>query len=288
LAELRGICSGEARRRAIEEWRGGWGVPESFADHPLMDLAWLEQAGRRLSLRDVQRDIALAPRARLIWVAAADPSPAPDDVWRLTPAARAALASVFSGALERFDEHAWQRREHGPHTVPEHLPDARASVELVGSAGERGLLGLASPQRRPPPDWHLPFRGARLRLLGKGHSLGFIDVPLPIGSLYGVIEVPNAQAVAHGDVVLKNEAWRAAAAVVEAGALALAQAQVDEWIAGRYEADDRGRVATWMIDLERGAWPSIASALAAWQATLGPDHPLRVDSGVASFARSEF
>jgi hypothetical protein len=31
-----------------------------------------------------------------------------------------------------------------------------------------------------------------------------------------------------------------------------------------------------MIDLERGAWPGVAAALASWQATLEPEHPLRV------------
>jgi hypothetical protein len=32
-----------------------------------------------------------------------------------------------------------------------------------------------------------------------------------------------------------------------------------------------------MIDLEQGGWSSFAAALAGWQATLGPEHPLRVD-----------
>ena len=281
------ILPAPARRRAIEAWRGPWGVPDAWADptardrdicdHPLMDLAWFERGKRRFSLRDIQREIALSS-GRLCWITALDRQSAPAEVWRLTPPERAILASVFPGMLERFDERAWQRREIGPYTVPERLSEARASVTLLGDAGEHGVLALA-PRRSPgsPESWaRLPSRGARLRLLGNGHDLGWLDVPLPIGSLYGVIEVPNARAVAHGDVALKNEAWRAAAAVVEAGALALAQAQLDEWIAGRHEADDHTRVSTWMIDLERGAWPSVAAALANWQATLEPEHPLRV------------
>lgn len=284
LAELRNISS-EARRRVVDNWGGSWGVPEAWhdpaarergvCDHPLMDLAWLERSGRRLSLRDVQREIALAPRGRLVWVPAADPGAAPTEVWRLSPTARAILASIFAGALERFDERAWQRREVGPYVVPERLPEARASVTLVGGAGERLLLGLA-PRQLPQPWQHLPSRGARVRVYGNGHDLGWMDVPLPIGAFYGVIEVPNARAVAHGDVALKDEAWRAAAAVIEAGALALAQMQLDEWIAGRHEPHDRARVSTWMIELERGAWPSIAAGLASWQATLEPEHALRV------------
>jgi hypothetical protein len=279
-----GLVSAAACRRAIAAWRGSWGVPEAWADpaatdrgtcdHPLMELAWLEHGDRRLSLRDVQREVAVAG-GRLCWTRVREPDPAPPEVWRLTPAERAILAAVFPGALERFDEQAWQRREVGPHVVPEGLPEARASVQLLGSAGERGVLGLA-PLELPHPWPRLPGRGARLRLLGNGHELGWMDVPLPIGAFYGVIEVPGARAVAHGDVVLKDDAWRAAAAVVEAGALALAQAQLDAWIAGRHELDDRRRVETWMLDLESGPWSSVAAALANWQATLEPEHPLRI------------
>lgn len=285
LAELRNI-SIEARRHAIERWRGDWGVPaawvdppgpdRSLCDHPLMDLAWLEHGGRTLSLRDVQRAIALAPGGVLRWLAPSDPELAPPEVWRLAPPVRAVLAAVFGGALERFDPRAFARSEVGPHTVPARLPEARMSLPLSGSAGEQGLLGLAGRQGPPSPWSRLAARGARLRLLGNGHELGWMDVPLPIGSFYGVIEVPHARAVAHADIVRKDDAWRAAAAVVEAGALALARAQLEDWIAGRYEADDRSRIARWMIDLEHGSWPSFASALASWQATLAPEHPLRV------------
>jgi hypothetical protein len=242
-----------------------------------MDLAWLVQDGRALSLRDVQRHIALAPDGVLRWLAPSDTVSAPPEVWRLTPPVRAVLASVFPGALERFDHHAWQRRELGPHTVPERLPEARASVALAGAAGEHGLLGLAPRELLASPWPRLPARGARLRLLASGHELGWMDVPLPIGRFYGVIDVPNARGVAHGDVACKDEAWRAAAAVVEAGALALAQLQLDDWIAGRHDADDRSRLGTWMIDLEQGGWPSLAAALASWQATLGPEHPLCIE-----------
>lgn len=285
LAELRSIPF-EARRHAAERWRGSWGVPAAWVDpsardrglcdHPLMDLAWLERRGQTLSLRDVQRELALAPGGVLRWLAPSDTDPAPPEVWRLTPPVRAVLAAMFPGALERFDHHAWQRRELGPHTVPERLPEARASLALVGAAGEHGLLGLAPRENLPSPWPRLPARGARLRLLGNGHELGWMDVPLPLGSFYGVIEVPNARGVAHADVACKDEAWRVAAAVVEAGALALAGAQLEAWIAGRHEADDRSRVARWMIDLEQGGWPSFAAALASWQATLGLEHPLRV------------
>lgn len=290
LAELRSIPI-ESRRHAIEDWRelggrGSWGVPAAWVepsarergscDHPLMDLAWLERAGRTLSLRDVQRDVALAPGGVLRWLAPGDTEPAPPEVWRLTPPARAVLAAVFPDALERFDHRAWQRSEPGPHLVPERLPEARSSLALTGDAGEHGLLGLAPREPLASPWSRLPSRGARLRLLGNGHDLGWMDVPLPTGSFYGVIEVPNARAVAHGDVARKDEAWRLAAAVVEAGALALAQAQLGDWIAGRHDADDRSRVARWLVDLESGGWPSVAAALASWQATLDPEHPLRV------------
>jgi hypothetical protein len=89
--------------------------------------------------------------------------------------------------------------------------------------------------------------------------------------------VPNARAVTHGAAVLKDEAWRAAAAVIEAGALALAQAQLEDWAAGRHDPEDRSRVVRWMIDLEQGGWPSFAAALSNWQTTLDARHPLRVD-----------
>jgi hypothetical protein len=285
LAELHTIPA-ESRRHAVERWRGSWGVPAAWADpsagdrgscdHPLMALAWLERHGQALSLRDVQRELALAAGGVLRWLAPSDTDPAPPEVWRLTPPVRAVLAAVFPGAIERFDPRAWQRRELGMHTVPERLPEARCSVPLAGAAGEHGLLGLAPREKLPSPWSRLPGRGARLRMLGNGHELGWMDVPLPIGSFYGVIEVPNARAVAHGDVARKDDAWRAAAAVVEAGALALARTQLDDWIAGRHEADDRSRVARWMLDLEQGSWPSFAAALASWQAALGPEHPLRV------------
>jgi hypothetical protein len=276
LAELRTIST-QARRHAVERWRGSWGVPADLGEHPLMDLAWLERRGRMLSLRDVQREVALAAGGVLRWLAPSDTDPAPPDIWRLTPTVRAVLAEVFPGALERFDHRAWQRRELGPHTVPERLPEARSSLALVGSAGEHGVLGLASREKDQSQWPRLPSRGARLRLLGNGHELGWMDIPLPIGSFFGVIEVPNARGVAHGDVACKDEAWRAAVALVEAGALALTRALLDEWIAGSHAADDRSRVARWMIDLEQGGWSSFAAALAGWQATLGPEHPLRVD-----------
>jgi hypothetical protein len=286
LAQLHGIPIA-ARRLATERWRGGWGVPEAWADssrrglcdHPLMGLAWLEQHGRSLSLRDVAREVAQAPGGVLHWLSPLDPAPpeTQPQLWRLTPAVRSVLAAVFPGSLERFDHHAWQRRGHGPHTVPERLPEARRTIVLNGATGERGLLGLA-PRELPSPWPRMPPRGARLRLLGNGHELGWMDVPLPIGSFYGVIEVPNARAVTHGAVVLKDEAWRAAAAVIEAGALALAQAQLDDWAAGRYDPEDRSRVARWMIDLEHGGWPSFAAALSNWQTTLETRHPLRVVS----------
>jgi hypothetical protein len=285
LGELRNI-SIESRRRALERWRGSWGVPAAWVDppahdrgpcdHPLMDLAWLERGGQTLSLRDVQREVALAAGGVLRWLAPSDTDPAPSEVWRLTPSMRAVLAAVFPGALERFDHRAWQRRELGPHTVPESLPEARLSLALAGAAGEHGVLGLAPRQNLTSPWPRLPARGARLRLLGSGHELGWMDVSLPVGSFYGVIEVPHASAVAHGDVARKDEAWRAAAAVVEAGALALARTQLEDWIASRHEPDDRSRVDRWMIDLEHGGWPTFAAALASWQATLGPEHPLRV------------
>jgi hypothetical protein len=283
LAQLHGIPIA-SRRAAVERWRGAWGVPEAWAerergpcDHPLMGLAWLPQHGRSLSLRDVQRQIALAPGGVLHWLSPSETEPAPPEVWRLTPAVRAVLAAVFPGAIERFDQHAWQRRRNGPHTVPERLPEARATISLTGAMGEHGLLGLA-PRELPSPWPRMPSRGARLRLLGNGHELGWMDVPLPIGSFYGVIEVPNARTVTYGDEALKDEAWRAAAAVVEAGALALARAQLDDWEAGRHAPDDRSRVLRWMIDLEHGAWPSFTAALANWQATLDTRHPLRVET----------
>ncbi len=278
LAELRSLPIA-ARRLAAERWDGSWGVPDAWSDpsarergpcdHPLMALAWLERRGRWLSLRDVQREIALAPGGVLHWLAPFDTDPAPSEIWRLSPSARAVLAAVFPDALERFDCRAWRRREVGPHRVPDHLPEARSSVALTGAAGERGLLGLSPRERR---------RGARLRLLGNGHELGWMDVPLPIGAFYGVIEVPAACAVPHGDVALKDEAWRAAAALVEAGALALAQAQLDDWVAGHHAADDRSCLARWRIDLEHGGWSSFAAAIESWQASLGPQHPLRIES----------
>jgi hypothetical protein len=285
LAELHRIPIA-ARQHAVERWPGSWGVPEAWldpskrdrgpCDHPLMNLAWLERGGHTLSLRDVQREIALAPDGVLRWLGPTAADPAPPEVWRLTPPMRAVLDAVFPGALEPFDPRAWQRRELGMHRVPERLPEARSSLALAGAAGEHGLLGLAFRDALPS-SWPRPAcRGARLRLLGNGHELGWMDVPLPIGGFYGVIEVPNAIAVAHGDVARKDEAWRAAAAVVEAGALALVRAQLDDWIAGRHDADDRSRVARWMIDLEHGGWPSFAAALESWHAALDPEHPLRV------------
>jgi hypothetical protein len=286
LAELRTIPIA-SRQLAVQRWRGSWGVPEAWiepsarergpCDHPLMDLVWLERSGRWLSLRDVQREVALAPGGVLQWLAPFEPDAAPrEQVWRLTPSVRAVLAAVFPNALERFDHRAWLRREHGPHTVPERLSETRTSIALAGAAGEHGLLGLA-PRELPSPWPRMPSRGARLRLLGNGHELGWTYIPLPIGTFYGVIEVPAARAVAHGDVALKDAAWRAAAAVVEAGALALAQTKLDGWVSGWHEPDDPARVARWMIDLEHGGWPSFAAALASWQATLGPQHPLRVE-----------
>jgi hypothetical protein len=278
LAELRTIPIA-ARRLAVDRWVGSWGVPDAWSDpsarerglcdHPLMALAWLERRGRWLSLRDVQREIALAPGGVLHWLPPFDAEAASPEVWRLAPSARAVLAAVFPDALERFDHRVWQRREVGPHSVPERLPEARSSVALTGAAGEHGLLGLAPRELR---------RGARLRLLANGHELGCMDVPLPIGAFYGVIEVPAARAVAHGDVALKDEAWRAAAALVEAGALTLAHAQPEDWVAGRHDADDRSRLARWMIDLEHGGWRSFAAAIESWQASLGPQHPLRIES----------
>jgi hypothetical protein len=184
---------------------------------------------------------------------------------------------VFHGSLAPFDHHAWRRRLPGPQRVPAQLADARLSTALRGEAGERGILALANTAQ--PREWplRLASRGARVLLLARGHLLGHIDVSLPIGSFFGVIEVPEARAGPHGDVVLKDQAWRAAVAVIEAAALRVAGELLDAWQAGAHEADDVERVRDWLIDLERGAWPSFAAALRDWQSKLAADHPLRVN-----------
>lgn len=273
-----------ARREAVATWPGPWGVPDEWLDpqsrergvprHPVADLACVPRLGGHASLRDIQRE--LMDGEPLVWVEPFQTEPAPPEVWRLGPGLRTIIADVFHGSLAPFDHHAWRRRLPGAHTIPAQLPDARVSTTLQGEAGERGILALAAAAQ--VRGWsRLPRRGARLQLLARGHALGWMDVPLPIGSFFGVIEVPQARAVSHGDVAVKDQAWRAAAAVVEAGAMRLAGELLDAWTTGQHQAHDVERVRDWLLDLEHGSWPSFAAALFDWQAKLAIDHPLRVN-----------
>jgi hypothetical protein len=293
----------EVRARALASWAGGWGVPPAWVDpppderaacdHPVMNLAWLERHGGRssglpastalpmpvaghVSLRDIRRELASA--GALAWVERGLPFDAelPAEVWRLDARERAIIADVFHGALDRYDLHAAARAEPGTHTPPSRLENARRSVELIGLHDERGILGL--PAGEVPVPWSRPpGRGARVLVLQRGHDLGWMDVPLPVGPFYGVLEIPEARALPHADAIAKDEAWRAAAAVVAAGAKKLARAQLDAWIAGEHGPDDPARVSDWSIELERGGWPELAAAWHGWQAGLAADHPLRVD-----------
>jgi hypothetical protein len=116
-------------------------------------------------------------------------------------------------------------------------------------------------------------------VLGRGHALGYVDLPLPTGSFVGVIEVPHARAVAHADAVLRDGAWTAVAELVEAGARTLVHTLLEQWASGHIEPDDASWLRDWLLDLERGRWPDIAHALTRWQAELDVGHPLHAGEG---------
>src|SRR5690606_15967906 len=295
----------QARTLAIASWRGEWGVPPDWtwppeggttAKHPLARIGWLPQADRFVSFAELRAAHQAGP---LRWIDRGDPLTLelPADVWRLDADERRQIASLLPAALAPFDRHAWSRRHPGAKIPPATLDGAHNSLRFDGPAGERGILAV--PEREVPREWSQPTRrGARLRLLVGGHELGWIDVPLPTGPFYGVIEVPNARALPHTDVAAKDYAWRAAAVVIEAAALTLARAELQAWIIDcRHPRDgmvlptdatrpavaagmpeirlDLARARAWLDDLERGGWPEFAAELYAWHRSLPPDHPLR-------------
>jgi hypothetical protein len=281
LAELEQIPAIE-RDLAIARWTGAWGVPTDWsspadegasADHPLAELAWLEQGERMLCFRDLR---AAAERGQFFWIDRDDPlaEEVPAEVWRLDAEERRHIETLLPSALQPFDCHAWSRSDPGDEALPTTLAGAAHSLHFHGHAGEHGLLGLPEHEL-PPGHFHATRRGARLRVFVGGHTLGCMDVPLPIGPFYGVIELPNARALPHTDCVAKDQTWRAAAAVVEAAALELARTQIAAWKQQCEQPHELARAREWILDLERGAWPQLATELASWTASLPTDHPLR-------------
>lgn len=277
------------RSEAIAAWSGGWGVPRRWehpprrergiCDHPLMDLAWLERGGGHVSLRELQRE--LASRSPIAWLGRGAPEvpnhPFPAEVWRLDPRERRIIEQVFARPLEPFDLHEWARNElPGQAQLPSELPGARSSTTIEGTHGVRGILAL--PEHDPPPQWQRPRRrSARLRVLSRGHELGWLDVELPIGPFYGVIELPDVGFVAHIDGVLKDQRYRQASKLVECAAHELATRQLQAWSIGKSARHDRARVRDWTFDLERGRWPRFAASWREWQSELGRRHPLFIE-----------
>lgn len=281
LAELTHI-PGPEQTHAIAVWRGDWGVPSQWtgldgraaAPHPLDQVAWLLQDGRMLSLAELR---AASERGPLYWIdREASPDVAlPAEILRLDADERRRLELLLPDALQPFDLHAHARREAGSMTLPDTLSDVCSFEQrFAGSAGMRGILAL--PERELPREWSgASCRGARLHVLTNGHPLGCMDVPLPLGPFFGVIELPNARPLAHTDQIAKDQTWHSAAAVVESTALALARTQLEAWRDRCDHPHDIARARHWFLDLERGAWPQLAAELSAWLATLALDHPLR-------------
>ncbi len=281
LAELTRLPT-QAWAEAVARWPGPWGVPPAWTapgdptqrgrllEHAIAELPWLAHGGREWTTRELAARIERGP---LVWIDREDPRAAelPAEVWRLDAAERRQLASLFPGALQRFDLHAWARREPGSHALPDALAGARLQLSLRGDAGERGLLGL------PARDDAGPAHAAVLRVLVAGHELAPVEVPVPLGPLIGAVELVDARVLAHSDRLAKDEAWPRLVALVDATALALARAQLEAWRAGAFASHERARVRAWLLALERGGWPEFAVELRRWQALLPPNHPLRVD-----------
>src|SRR5690606_16060 len=139
----------------------------------------------------------------------------PAEILRLDADERRRLELLLPDALQPFDLHAHARREAGSMALPDTLSDACSFEQrFAGSAGMRGILAL--PERELPREWSgASRRGARLHVLSNGHPLGCMDVPLPLGPFFGVIELPNARPLAHTDQIAKDQTWHSAAAVVE-------------------------------------------------------------------------
>ena len=288
LHELESIPRAQ-RDEAITGWTGGWGVPRQWehaaaqergiCDHPLMNLNWLARGDGYVSLRDIQRQFALTHP--LEWIERNTPEvanhPFPPDVWRLAARERRIIAAVFKAALTPLDVSEWVRAElPGRVELPRELPGARLSMALAGPDGVRGLLAL--PEGEVPMDWERPARrSARLKVIRRGHVLGWLDLPLPIGPFYGVIELPEGKAVAHGEGLRKDAAWHRAAALVEASAQELATRQLQAWTFGKAGRHDRARVRDWTYDLELGGWPTFAASWRTWQVELGSSHPLYIN-----------
>lgn len=267
---------------AIGNWRGDWGVPREWSDppeqgastaHPLAEVPWLAQGDRTVSFRELR---AASDRGPLCWIDRDDPlaEDIPAEVWRLSAAERRHIEILLPNALRPFDIHAWARSDPDTQTLPATLDDARHTLRFEGQADMRGILAL--PEREVPSAWSHPTRrSARLQVLAHGHALGFIDVPLPLGPFYGVIELPQARPLPHCDRIAKDETWRAAAAVIEFSAHSLARTQLAAWRERCEQPDELARARDWIFDLERGAWPELAAELTCWIATLPIDHPLR-------------